>query len=326
MTQRSLTGVKATGDLHLGRILGSVLPAISMQNTYECFYFIANYHSLSSITDGELIKENTYKVAAAWLALGLDPEKAIFYRQSDIPEITELCWLISSSISLGDLFRAHAFKSAKDENKEGALNLCTFSYPVLMAADIMAFDADIVPVGKDQLQHLEMARAIARRFNNFFGEGCLKEPKDKIQEDVAIVPGIDGQKMSASYNNIISPLASKKELKKQVMNIVTDSKGLEDIKNPDTCNIVTLYKLLASSEEIKTIEKNYRQGNYGYGHAKIALLEKLEEKFAPSREKYFELVNDKKTIDEILENGAKKARAHSRKILTRVRQATGFNN
>lgn len=321
--KRALTGVKATGELHFGRIMGSILPAIELQKTHDTFYFIADYHSLGTLQDAKAIRNYTYDIAAGWLALGLDPNKGTFYRQSDVPEVTEFCWLLSSSISLGELFRAHAFKAAKDQNKEGTLNLCTFSYPVLMAADIMLYDADVVPVGQDQLQHIEMGREIARRFNHQFGD-CIKEPKELIQKNVATVPGIDGQKMSASYHNVLSPLASKKQLKKQVMSIITDSKELADIKDPDTCNIVKLYQLVANADELAEMQNNYRKGNYGYGHAKLALLEKLEETYIPVREKFNSLREDTKQLDEILLAGATKARATAKEVLSRARKACGF--
>ncbi len=319
----SLSGIKPTGTPHLGNILGMVLPAIEMQNTHKTFYFIANLHALTSVSDPKALRKDTFEVAATWLALGLDPSKSVLFVQSEVPEVTELMWFLSCSVSMGDLFRAHSFKAAKDKGEEGRLNHGVFSYPVLMAADILLYDADVVPVGKDQVQHLEMARAIAARFNHHFGD-TLKEPKELLQESVAIVPGIDGRKMSKSYDNGIEPLASAKTLKKQVMAIVTDSKGLEDVKDPTTCNIFALYKLFATADEIRTMEENYRRGNYGYGHAKIALLEKLEQKFGPARKRYEELCANPQEVDKVLTHGAARARNVARQTLKRAKDACGI--
>jgi tryptophanyl-tRNA synthetase len=263
-------------------------------------------------------------MAAAFLALGYDPKVGTLYLQSDVPEVVELMWLLSCSVSMGDLTRAHAFKAAKDKNEEGTLNLATFAYPVLMAADILAYDADVVPVGKDQQQHLEMARAIAKRFNHFFGP-VFKEPKELIREDVAVVPGIDGTKMSKSKSNGIEPLLDAKALKKQVMNIVTDSKGLGDVKDPSTCNVVQLYKLFASADEVRAMEENYRRGGYGYGHAKLALLEKIEARFAPARNEFNKLMQDHSYLDQVLADGAVRARAKASSVLKRARLACGID-
>ena len=319
----SLSGIKPTGTPHLGNILGMILPAIEMQNSHKTFYFIANLHALTSVHDAAALRKDTFEVAATWLALGLDPAKSILFVQSEVPEVTELTWFLSCCVSMGDLFRAHSFKAAKDKGEEGRMNHGAFSYPVLMAADILLYDADVVPVGKDQVQHLEMARAIAARFNHYYGD-TLKEPKELLQESVAIVPGIDGRKMSKSYDNGIEPLASAKALKKQVMAIVTDSKGLEDVKDPTTCNIFALYKLFASADELKVMEENYRRGNYGYGHAKMALLEKLEQKFGPARKRYEELCANPAEVEKVLNDGAERARTVARQTLKRAKQACGI--
>ncbi len=319
----SLSGIKPTGVPHLGNYLGMIRPAIELQKTHNTFYFVANYHALTTVRDPKILIEDTYSLAATFLACGFDPSKGAFFRQSDIPEVPELMWLLACTVSMGDLFRIHTFKVAKEAGEEGQLNLGVFSYPVLMAADILAYDSDVVPVGKDQLQHLEMARAIAKRFNHYFGE-ILKEPKELIQPDVAVVPGIDGRKMSKSYSNGIDPLSSAKNVKKQVMAIVTDSKGLEDIKDPTTCNIMALFRLFAKPDEVTAIEAKYRGGNYGYGHAKMALLEKIEEVFVGPRGEYERLIKDRAFLDSVLKQGAEKAREKATGVLDRARKACGL--
>lgn len=324
MKKRALTGVQPTNFPHIGNIFGSILPAIQLQETHEAFYFIANYHSLTTVENPQDLRNFTYEVAAFWLALGLDPDKATFYRQSDVPEVTELSWILSNSISMGDLFRAHSFKAAKDEGREGELLASVFSYPVLMAADILAFQTDVVPVGKDQVQHIEITRAIAKRFNFHFGD-TFKEPQEKLQAEVAVVPGIDGRKMSKSYNNGIVPFLPPKQLKQQVMAIVTDSKGLEEPKDPTTCNIFALYKLFSTQAEQDDLAAKYRAGNFGYGHAKLALLEKIEQRFGPHRETYQKLRADEKTLNAILEKGAAKARPIAREVLNLARKKRGID-
>ena len=320
----SLSGIKPTGTPHLGNLLGMVEPAIALQKSHETFYFIANLHALTTVRDAPKLLEDTYDVAATFVALGYDPARGALFRQSDVPEIPELTWMLSCVVSLGDLSRAHAYKAAKDKGEEGTLNLGTYSYPVLMASDILAYDSDVVPVGKDQVQHVEMARAIAKRFNHHFGD-TLKEPLELVRPEVAVVPGIDGRKMSKSYGNGIEPLKSSKEVKKQVMAIVTDSKGLEDVKDPSSCNILALYRLFASSAEIEEIEKKYRAGGYGYGHAKIALLEKIEERYAAARVRYDALRNNRAELDRVLQAGAFKARASAGAVLSRARKRVGLS-
>lgn len=323
MKKRSLTGIKPTGSAHLGNYLGMIEPAIELTKTHDCFYFIANYHALTGTKNANQVRDDTYRVAAQFLAFGLDPDQCVFFRQSDVPEVTELSWLLSCCVSMGDLTRAHAYKAAKDKNEEGSINLGVFSYPVLMAADILLYDADIVPVGKDQVQHLEMARAIAQRFNHYFGP-TLKEPLEFISNHVAVVPGIDGRKMSKSYNNGIEPLASAKEVKKQVMAIVTDSKNLEDVKDPDQCHIFNLYKLLANADETQKMAALYRAGGYGYGHAKMALLDVLERKFSHQRKAYEDWMSNTSKIEDVLKKGAVKAKAIARPVLDRTRKACGI--
>lgn len=321
--KRSLSGIKPTGQPHLGNYLGMIRPAIELQKTHETFYFVADYHALTSVKDAKQLRQDSFELAAAFIACGLDTTKGAFFRQSDIPELGELTWMLSCNVSMGDLTRAHAYKAAKDAGKEGELNLGVFSYPVLMSADILCYDSDVVPVGKDQVQHIEMCRAIAKRFNHYYGD-CLKEPLELVQDDVAIIPGTDGRKMSKSYDNGIEPFAPSKQLKKQVMNIVTDSKGLEDKKDPDSCHIFQLYKFFSTSDEQKKMAEQYRAGGYGYGHAKLALLEKIENHFSEARTKYDHLLKNPHEVEAILKQGAEKARLVSRQVLERCRLACGL--
>jgi tryptophanyl-tRNA synthetase len=320
---RILTGIQATGTPHLGNILGAMQPAIKMANDpeNEAFLFIANMHSLTALKDGDVIKENTYSVAAAWLAFGLDTEKNTFYRQSDVPEVAELMWYLSCFTPFPMLGNAHSFKD-KSENLAD-VNAGLFTYPVLMAADILLYDAHFVPVGKDQMQHLEMTRDIAGAFNRKCGE-LLVIPEGMYDSKVMIVPGTDGRKMSKSYNNFINIFLPEKELKKQVMGIITDSTPLEDPKNPDTDNVFALYKLLADDAQTEALRKKYRGGNFGYGHAKKELLDLILSHFATQREDYNRLMSDKGALDSELAHGAEKAREVGQKTLFRVREALGF--
>lgn len=320
---RVLTGIQSTGTPHLGNLLGAILPAIEMakdpQN--DSFLFIANLHTLTQIKDAELMRENTYSTAAVWLACGLDPDKTTFYRQSDVAEVTELMWHLLCFFPYQRLTLAHSFKDKADYLAD--VNAGLFTYPILMAADILLYDAEVVPVGKDQQQHLEISRDVAVKFNLKMGETFVL-PQEQINEITKIVPGTDGEKMSKSRNNTINIFLPEKQLKKQVMSIVTDSKGLEEPKDPDTCHIFRLYELLASPEEIETMRANYLGGNYGYGHAKTALLELILTKFASEREKYHALMEDKSQIDKALEIGAAKARLIARETLKRVREKVGY--
>jgi tryptophanyl-tRNA synthetase len=320
---RILTGVQSTGTPHLGNLLGAIIPAIEMAKDpkNESFLFIADMHSLTQIKDGELLSENTYSTAAAWLACGIDPQKTVFYRQSDIPEVTELMWHLLCYFPYQRLTLAHGFKDKSDRLDD--VNAGLFTYPMLMAADILLYDAEVVPVGKDQLQHIEMTRDVASRFNHKMGETFVL-PQDKIQENTMLIPGIDGEKMSKSRNNFINIFLPDKQLKKQVMSIVSDSKALEDPKDPDTCHIFALYKLLASPEQIAEMDANYRAGGYGYGHAKTALYELILSKFEKERALYNELMADRTKIDEALKIGAEKARKVAREVLIRVRSKVGF--
>ena len=320
---RILTGVQSTGTPHLGNLLGAILPAIQMANdpNNDSFLFIADMHSLTQIKDGNVLRENTYSTAATWLACGLDFEKTVFYRQSDIPEVTELSWYLSCFFPYQRLTLAHSFKDKADRLQD--VNSGLFTYPMLMAADILLYDAEIVPVGKDQLQHLEMTRDVANRLNNIVGE-TLVPPQAKIQEETKLVPGTDGEKMSKSRDNIINIFLQDKKLRKQIMGINTDSTPLEEPKNPDTDNVFSLYKLMANEEQIAEMRANYLGGNYGYGHAKQALYELILEKFETIRTRYHYFMVNRSEVDEILEKGAVKARAVASEVLQRTRSKIGY--
>ena len=278
---RSLSGIQPSGILHIGNYFGAIRQFVEFQNQYEGFYFIANYHALTSSPEGESLKRNTIEVVLDYLALGLDPEKSTLFIQSDVPEHTELAWILSNVTPMGLLERAHSYK---DKTAKGIKpNLGLFTYPVLMAADILMYDPDIVPVGKDQKQHVEITRDIAIKFNETFDREVFKLPQDKILETVAVVPGTDGDKMSKSYGNVINMFLSRKEIKKQIMSIVTDSTPLEEPKNPDN-NITKLYSLFASEAEVEQLKERFLAGNFGYGHAKNELLDKFMDYFTPFRE------------------------------------------
>jgi len=320
---RILTGIQSTGTPHLGNLLGAILPAIKMANdpNNESFLFIADLHSLTQIKDAKLIQNNTYSTAAAWLAFGLNLEKTVFYRQSDIPQVSELSWYLSCFFPYQRLTLAHSFKDKADRLED--VNSGLFSYPMLMAADILLYDANIVPVGKDQLQHLEMTRDVASRFNSKMGETFVM-PDAKVQENTMLIPGTDGAKMSKSKNNIINIFLNDKKLRKQIMGIQTDSIPMEDSKDPDSCNVFTLFKLIASPNEIASMKANYEGGNYGYGHAKQALFELLIEKFSKERETYNYYMENLSEVDKALEIGAKKASFVANEVLARVRKKLGY--
>ena len=320
---RILTGVQSTGTPHLGNLLGAILPAIEMANQPEndSFLFIADMHSLTQIKDGKQLRENTYSTAATWLACGIDINKTVFYRQSDIPEVTELSWYLSCFFPYQRLTLAHSFKDKADRLQD--VNAGLFTYPMLMAADILLYDAEIIPVGKDQLQHLEMTRDVANRFNNLVGD-TLIAPEAKINENTKLIPGLDGEKMSKSRDNVINIFLPDKKLRKQIMKIQTDSKQLEDPKDPDTDNVFAIYKLLASEEQIAEMRANYTGGNYGYGHAKQALYELIIDKFADVRAKYNHYMENQHEIDEALAIGAEKARIVAKDVLQRVRIKVGY--
>ncbi len=320
---RILTGVQSTGTPHLGNLLGAIIPAIEMANNpkNESFLFIADLHSLTQIKNGKELRENTYSTAATWLAFGLDVNKTVFYRQSDIPEVTELSWYLSCFFPYQRLTLAHSFKDKADRLED--VNAGLFAYPMLMAADILLYDAEIVPVGKDQLQHLEISRDVANRFNHQMGD-TLVPPEAKIQDGTMWVPGTDGGKMSKSSGNIINLFLPDKQLRKQIMKIKTDSTPLEEPKNPDTCNLFALYKLLASEEQIDEMRANYEGGNYGYGHAKQAFFELLVDKFSEERARYNYFMENLDEIDKALAIGAAKAKVVAADVLKRVREKLGY--
>ena len=320
---RVLTGVQSTGRPHLGNLLGAIRPAIEMANNpaNEAFLFIADMHSLTQIKDPIELHANTQETAAAWLAFGLDPNKTFFYRQSDVPETAELTWYLMCHFPFQRLNLAHSFKDKADRLED--VNAGLFNYPMLMAADILLYDAEIVPVGKDQLQHLEFTRDVAARFNHKMGE-VFVIPKEDLQQDTQLIPGIDGHKMSKSRNNYIDIFLPEKELKKQIMKIVTDTKGLDDEKDPSTCNVFQLYKLIASTDQRTQMELNYKTKGYGYGHAKSELLQLVLTHFSKERELFNYYQENPSKIDEILAEGAKKARVIAKVTLNRARKAIGF--
>lgn len=321
--KRSLSGIQPSGILHLGNYFGAMKQFIDTQNSgeYDGFYFIADYHSLTSLTDPKALKDNTYNIVLDYLALGLDPKKSTIFLQSDVPEHTELSWLLSNVTPVGLLERGHSYK---DKIAKGiSPNTGLLTYPVLMAADILMYDTDVVPVGKDQKQHLEFARDIAMKFNQQYNVDLFKLPEPLILDDSAIVPGTDGQKMSKSYGNTINMFASKKELKKQVMSIVTDSTPLEDSKDPNN-NVAKLYALFASIEKQNEMKEKFLAGNYGYGHAKTEVLNAILEYFGEARERREELAKDTDYINEVLYEGGKKARAIAQEKIMKAKEAVGI--
>ncbi|MTI21932.1 tryptophan--tRNA ligase [Fulvivirga sp. RKSG066] len=320
---RILTGIQSTGRPHLGNILGAIIPAIelSKQKDNESFFFIADLHSLTTIKDAEVRRENVNATAAAWLAFGFDTANNLFYRQSRIPEVCELTWYLNCFTPYPMLANAHSFKEKSD--KLADVNAGLFTYPVLMAADIILYDADFVPVGKDQKQHLEMTRDIASTFNHRYGDTFVL-PEAKIDENVMTIPGIDGQKMSKSYNNTIDIFLPDKKLRKVVMSIVTDSTPMEEPKNPDNCNVFALYSLLASEQEIKEMRHNYEGGNYGYGHAKQALFELIVEKYAEPRKLFNHYMENPDALESKLKEGEEKAKVIATEVLNRVRGKVGY--
>ena len=320
---RILTGVQSTGTPHLGNLLGAIIPAVKLANQpdNDSFLFIADLHSLTQIKDGAELRKNTYSTAATWLACGLDISKSVFYRQSDVPEVTELTWYLSCFFPFQRLTLAHSFKDKSASL--GDVNAGLFNYPMLMAADILLYDAEIVPVGKDQLQHLEITRDVANRINDKVGE-VLIPPQAKLQDDTMYVPGTDGEKMSKSKGNSINIFLPDKQLRKQIMKIKTDSTPLEEPKNPDTCNLFALYKLIASPDKTAEMRRNYGKGGYGYGHAKQAFYELIIEEFSEIRKNYDYFMNNKQEIDKALTIGAEKARKVAANVLSRVRNKLGY--
>ena len=320
---RILTGIQSTGTPHLGNLLGAIIPAIELSKNKknESLFFIADLHSFTTIRDAEQLRENTYATAAAWLAFGFDTERNIFYRQSDVTQVCELTWYLNCFSPFQRLQLAHSFKDKSDKLSE--VNTGLFIYPVLMAADILLYDANIVPVGKDQVQHLEITRDIASRFNHKYPNSFVL-PETKVDERVMIVPGTDGQKMSKSYNNFIDIFLPDKKLRKQIMGIKTDSVPMEDKKDAEVCNIYKIYKLLSTEEQATALFEKYATGNYGYGHAKQELFELICETYSLEREKFNQLMENKAIIDEELEKGAVKARIIAKEVLARVRKNIGY--
>ncbi|WP_425638454.1 tryptophan--tRNA ligase [Algoriphagus yeomjeoni] len=321
---RVLTGIQSSGRPHLGNILGAIVPAIELikQNKEESYIFIADLHSLTTSKDGEVRKQNTLAVAAAWLAFGLDIENTTFYRQSRRPEVAELTWYLNCFTPFPMLANAHSFKDKAERLAD--VNAGLFTYPVLMAADILLYSADLVPVGKDQMQHLEMTRDIASTFNRIVGEDILTIPEARIDEVVKTIPGTDGQKMSKSYNNFIDIFLPEKALKKNINSIVTDSKELEEPKDPDTDNVFKLYSLIASEEQTKQMRANYEGGNYGYGHAKKEFLQLILDKYKKERELFDFYMNHPEEIEMKLAAGEEKAKAVGAQLLDKVRVKLGF--
>ena len=321
--KRILTGVQSTGVPHLGNILGAIIPAIdfSKKENIETFLFIADFHSLTQIKNSEELKRNTLSTAAAWLACGLNPDKTIFYKQSDVPQVSELAWYLSCFFPFKRLSLAHSFKDKKDRLDD--VNAGLFNYPMLMAADILMYDADVVPVGKDNLQHLEITRNVANRFHNIFGD-TFTLPVEHLQDETKLVTGTDGAKMSKSKNNIIDVFAEEKVLKKQIMSIKTDSTGIEDAKDWRNCNLFKIYALLGKKNEIECMKKNYELGGYGYGHAKNELYELILKKYSVERDKFQHYISNPDEVEKILKAGATKANATANKVLNRVRKKLGY--
>lgn len=318
-----LTGIQSTGTPHLGNILGAIIPAVKMANSSneESYLFIANMHSLTQIKDQNILKENTFLTAATWLAFDLDSKKSCFFRQSDVPEVTELAWYLSCFFPYQRLRLAHSFKDKSDNLKD--VNSGLFSYPMLMSADILMYDANIVPVGKDQLQHLEMTRDVASRFNNLMGETFVI-PEAKVQDDTNYIIGTDGEKMSKSKSNIIDIFLDDNKLRKQIMKIQTQSLSVEEAKNPDQCNVFKLFKVIASEDQVKKLHLRYTKGGIGYGEAKELLYHEIVNRFSINREKFFELTNNRDRVEELLLEGAIKARKQAQNVLKRVRSRVGY--
>jgi tryptophanyl-tRNA synthetase len=326
-----LTGIKPTGTPHLGNWLAAIRPAIDLANTPDtrAVYFIADYHALTSVQEPKALQTLTYDVAATWLALGLDPGRTLLYRQSDVAEILELCWILACLTTKGWMNKAHAYKAAVDRNLasgepdgDAGINMGLYTYPVLMAADILLFDTDVVPVGRDQVQHVEIARDIAQRFNHLYGD-VLRLPVAQVNDSVSVIPGLDGRKMSKSYGNVVPLFLSARQLRRTLNRIVTDSSPPEAPKDPESSNIFQIYRAAATEEQTLALAERYRRG-IGWGEAKAALFELLDEALAPARERYAALMADPAHIDALLDRGAAQARTIARRTLDRVRTAIGI--
>ena len=319
---RILTGIQPSGKLHIGNYFGAMQPAVELQDKGEAFYFIADYHAMTSMSDADTLRGNIQDLAIDLLACGLDPDKATIFRQSDIPEVNELAWILSTVCPMGLLERAHSYK---DKVAKGiSPNHALFAYPTLMAADILLYDAELVPVGKDQKQHLEMTRDLAGKINDRFGEETLTIPEAQIADHTAVIPGLDGQKMSKSYNNTIPLDGGKKAIRKSIMRIVTDSTPVEDPKPTDGSAVIALYKLFADEAAVQQMITDHEAGGFGYGDFKQRVFDSYWEFFAPVREKRQELESNLDYVNEVIAKGAEKARAESTKVLDRVRKAVGL--
>lgn len=328
MKQITLTGIKPTGQLHIGNYLGMIKPALELAKDYQALYFIADYHALTTVKDKKQLIDLTHQATATWLALGLNPEDVIFYRQSDIPEVFELAWVLACFTSKGLLNRAHAYKAIVDDNiaegreEDKNINVGLFTYPVLMAADILLFGTHIVPVGLDQQQHLEITRDVALTFNRSYGD-VLTIPEAVIRKEVMTIPGIDGRKMSKSYNNVIPIFAPSNQVRKPVMRIVTDSKLPEDPKDPDECNVFAIYQHFADADAVAAKRERYLEGGLAYGEMKKELFALLETTFSAQREQYNALMDNRDELDKVLKRGGEKARDIAVPILAKVRKAVG---
>lgn len=323
MKKRILSGIQPSGNLHIGNYFGAIKQQVELQKENDCFYMIANLHSLTTVRDADKLRKLTIQLAIDYLALGLDPEKMSLFIQSDVAEHSELSWILSTVTHQGLLDRAHAWKDAKTKGtKDPTVGL--YTYPILMASDILLYEPDLVPVGQDQKQHIEITRDLAMKFNHTFGD-TFKLPEAMIKKEVAVVPGTDGQKMSKSYGNTIEIFAEEKALKKSIMGIVTDSKGVDEPKDPDACNVMAIYKLMASEDEIKTMEEKYRAGDIGYGDAKKALLEKFLDYFKPFREKRIELEKNIDYVSKVLNDGNERAWNQAQSVMERVKDNTGLS-
>jgi tryptophanyl-tRNA synthetase len=320
---RILSGIQPSGKLHIGNYFGAIRQFVQLQDDgHTCYYFIANFHAMTTVKDKAVLEEMTLDVARGYLALGIDPDKSVFFVQSDVPQVTELCWMLNCFCPVSLMEKATSYK---DKLARGlAANMGLFDYPVLQAADILVYDADRVPVGQDQKQHVEMTRDLAGKLNRMYKQDVLVLPEPMIKAEVAVVPGVDGQKMSKSYANTIEIFLTAKQTKKRCAQIVTDSTPLEDPKDPDTCNVFALLKLFASEEEIVEIAAQYRAGGYGYGHAKGRLSELVNERFADARERYNQLLEDTDYVHDVLREGGRKARETAEATMQRVREAAGI--
>lgn len=322
MTKRILSGVQPSGKIHIGNYFGAIKQHIEMQDGNECFYMMANLHSLTTVRDKEKLNQLTLDLALDYLAFGLDPKKCTFFMQSEVPQHAECTWILSTICSMGLLERAHAWKDAQEKGKKET-TVGLFTYPVLMASDILLYEPDLVPVGKDQKQHIEITRDVAQKFNSTYGE-TFKLPEPHIPEEVAVVPGTDGQKMSKSYGNTINVFAEEPEIKKAIMGIQTASTPLEEPMETEGCNVLALYKLMATKEEVEALKEKYRAGGFGYGNAKKTLLEKFHEYFGEFREKRIELEKNMDYVYKVLEEGNEKARAQANSVMDRVKAHTGL--